>query len=157
MFLGSEPWNWWGLEVKQKDRQVWQLRRTAELIPVATRKTVSSLRWWTSCYQCLFGLYPWGCRFWCWRDDFCYFLLRCLCRLFCRKAWLLHFWKVSRSWLSFGVSGAGKQQRFCFLGSILAGGLWKFTLVTVRTSFRLFLTSLHAPESLTSFLCSAML
>ncbi len=50
------------------------------------------------------------------------------------------------------ASGAGKQQRFCFLGSILAGG--SQALVDGKNELRLFSTSYNVPSG---FSCSAML
>ncbi len=83
-------------------------------------------------------------------DDFCYFSSAKPFKIVLQKRLDCWFWKSSRlSWL---VCKSGERKQQCLsLAHFLAGG----HLVTVRTSFRLFLTSYNVPlESLTSFLCS---
>ncbi len=60
------PRNWWGLEVKiERLPGLDEDEKLVELISVATRKDWDfEVVDFGESLGCLFGLYPWGCRFW---------------------------------------------------------------------------------------------
>ncbi len=130
-----------------------KMRNLLNLFSVATRKDWGNfLRWWTfgESLGCLFGLYPEDVASDKRLDVTLLFPLRCLLRLFCRKAWLLIL--KSLQVLACLVSHQSrKTTTLLALGPI--SGRWPPGYLVIVNELQALLTSYNVPlESLTSLL-----